>query len=312
MLKMTVDKCDATAPTITLAQSLDAVESELAQSRTRSTSTMEAYRKACDLFRSWAESHGVHSIEQITVSAMTAYVDSLRAAGVSSSTIASYAGHIRQLVLHAASSGRVPAIDGELIHWIPRHDRRTGCVRQALTADEVERVQAIALRRGLRVFAVVQLALCGLRATEIAAMTVGDVDGAADRVRVYGKGREDATWVDVPPTASAVLQAYIDTKLKGAAATESLWQACTPDWVERLLRALLDAAGCKRPGVCPASFRTTTAAWLLQKGWPPAKAAEYLRYRDSRAVQRIAAITTRDTADCLSGLVSADSEGAHD
>lgn len=320
MVRTNVSECNddavtvaaTTAPTITLAQALDVVDRELARFRPRTEGTVEAYRKARCSFCSWAESHGVQAIDQITLSAMTEYVTSMQAAGYSSSTIATYARYIRRLVISAASSGRVPAIDEGLIKWMPHHDRKTGCARQALTADEVERVRAVALGRGLRALAVVQLSLCGLRSTEVAAMTVGDVDGAADRVRIYGKGREDATWVDVPPTTSAILQAYIETQLKGATATDSLWSARTPDWVERLLRAIIKDAGITRTGVCPASFRNTAAAWLLRKGWPMDKVSEYLRYNEPRTVMRFADVTTRETADCLSGLVAADSEGAHD
>lgn len=300
------------APAVTLASVLEAVEAEADKYRRGTVKTTRTYADARKNFCSWAQARGVVTVSQITVEAMNAYVSTLEGEHKAASTIALYAGHIRRLVLDAAGLGRAASIDGRLLKWLPRRDHGLKPhVRQALTSDEVQQVLATAERQGLRVLAVVHLALCGLRTTEVAGLTVGDVDLEGARVRILGKGRVEPEWIDVPPPTCAVLNAYLQNEFyldapdKAPFNDEPLWRAVTAHWVQCILRAVLVDAGCKRPGVCPHSFRHTAATFLLGGGVPLAKAAQYLRHREPKTTMRYAHdLGQRETAAFLSELVS--------
>ena len=298
-------------PAAKLEQVLEAVELEGGKYRRTAQNTQITYSGARRSFCAWARCAGIVAVSQVSVEVMNAYVDALRAQGKSASTIALYAGHIRRLIVDAAGLGRADAIDGRLLKWAPRDDHaRLPHVRQALKPEEVQRVLKTAERQGLRVLAVVHLALCGLRTAEIAGLTVGDVDVAGSKVRILGKGRTAPEWVSVSAHTMQVINAYMQNEFymqepgRAPFENESLWHAETPKWVQCLLRAVLDDAGCSRAGIVPHSFRHTTATVLLANGWPLAKTAQYMRHREPKTTMRYAHdLGGVETAEFLSALL---------
>lgn len=306
------------APAVSLASVLEAVEEEAAKYRRRTDNTAIMYAYARRSFCRFALAHGICSVGQITVEVLCAYVDEMQAAGRAAETIKIWASYIRRLVLDAAAFGRATSIDGRLMRWQPRSDdsTRKPHVRQALNPEEVQAVLAAAEQRGLRTLALVHLALCGLRTAEVAGVRVCDVDVEGARVRITGKGRAGEEWVTVPVDTITTIRAYLGNLDRPPAGEDSLWGARTAGWVQAQLRALLNAAGITREGVCPHSFRHTAATYLLAHGVPLAHVSQYLRHAEPKTTMRYAhdlgaASTAAALTPLVTGALTATAQAVH-
>jgi site-specific recombinase XerD len=118
---------------------------------------------------------------------------------------------------------------------------------------------------------------CGLRAGEVTRLTVGDIDGAQNIIRVVqGKGRKDRN-VMLPPDVLALLREWWRERPvrddTGTPASER-WifpghgrrRPITPRQFSRLFREAVMAAGIRKPGLTLHSLRHSFATHLLERG----------------------------------------------
>lgn len=149
--------------------------------------------------------------------------------------------------------------------------------------------------QGRRDFAILLLmARLGLRAGEVAALELDDIDWRAGHLVVRGKGsRQDV--LPLPDDLGQALAAYLQRRPRSEHRTVFLrvnaplqgLDRCTIGWV---VRAACDRAGLARIG--PHRLRHTAATDMLQAGASLAEIGEVLRHREQKTTAIYAKVDT--------------------
>ena len=145
-----------------------------------------------------------------------------------------------------------------------------------LSGDEVKRILLMAPSLKARTMLTISYG-CGLRAGEVTRLTVGDIDGAQNIIRVVqGKGRKDRN-VMLPPDVLALLREWWRERSAlddaGMPPAER-WifpghgrrKPITPRQFSRLFREAVKAADIRKSGLTLHSLRHSFATHLLERG----------------------------------------------
>ncbi|MGE5765279.1 MAG: tyrosine-type recombinase/integrase [Mycobacterium leprae] len=157
---------------------------------------------------------------------------------------------------------------------------------RGLTSKQVAALLASCDRRralGLRDYAIlVLLVRLGLRAAEVAALRLDDIDWRAGEIVVRGKGRTEER-LPLPPDVGAALAAYLRRGRLRRSEREVFLRACaplrglSPDGVGEVVRAASERAGLGSFG--SHRLRHTAATQMLQAGASLADVVQVLRHR---------------------------------
>lgn len=188
----------------------------------------------------------------------------------------------------------------------PTVARRREDLPRSLSSEHVERLLRgcdRTTRVGVRDFAVLTLlARLGLRAGEVAAIRLDDVDWAAGELRVRGKGpREDR--LPLPADVGDAIVAYLHYGRPDCIGRQLFIRSCAPrrglsrQAVGGLVRAASVRAGLIPHG--PHRLRHTVATELLREGASLGEIAQLLRHHSVSVTASYAKVDHR----ALSGLV---------
>lgn len=156
------------------------------------------------------------------------------------------------------------------------HLKEPQTVPVVLSPDEVKHILMMAPSLKARTMLAISYG-CGLRAGEVARLTVGNIDSAQMIIRVMqGKGRKDRN-VMLPLDVLALLKQWWPERQKwhdAAMSPNERWifpgygqlQALTPRQYGRLFQESVAAAGIKKPGLTLHSLRHSFATHLLEAG----------------------------------------------
>jgi integrase/recombinase XerD len=173
-------------------------------------------------------------------------------------------------------AGAVPAVAS----W------RGGALPRALGWDQVTCLlgscdqSSVTGRRDLAVLTL--LARLGLRACEVAALQLDDIDWRAGELVIRGKGRR-AERLPLPADAGAAIAGYLSGgRAPGDCRSVFLsarapWRGMSADAVKAIVRS-----ACRRAGLAPAGahrLRHTAATQMLRAGSPLAEVGQVLRHR---------------------------------
>jgi integrase/recombinase XerD len=180
---------------------------------------------------------------------------------------------IRSYLRYLVAEGRVPA---GLAHCVPTVPQwRLSSLPRYLESADVERVIAscdVSTSKGLRDRAVVLLlARLGVRAGDIIAMTVTDVDWKHGTLRVRGKSRREAL-LPLPQDVGDALLAYLDRGRPRSTTDRMFLTVCAPT----------------RPFTTPATVSEIVAVALQRAGIhdAPSRGAHLLRHSAATAMLR--------------------------
>ena len=156
------------------------------------------------------------------------------------------------------------------------HLKEPQTVPVVLSPDEVKHILMMARSLKARTMLAISYG-CGLRAGEVARLTVGDIDSAQMIIRVVqGKGRKDRN-VMLPSDVLALLKQWWPERQKwhdAAMAPNERWifpgygqlKSITPRQYGRLFQEAVAAAGIKKRGLTLHSLRHSFATHLLEAG----------------------------------------------
>jgi integrase len=157
--------------------------------------------------------------------------------------------------------------------------RRSGSARQAVTP--LRSLLRFGLLRGLTTPALVMLSRLGLRAGELAALTLEDVDWRAGEIDVPGKGGRRER-LPLPADVGQALVGYLRRGRPETADRHVFVRFCaprtglSPGGVSAVVHAAGDRAGIAVTGAH--QLRHTAAAELLRGGAPLSEISQLLRH----------------------------------
>ncbi|HEY3734773.1 MAG TPA: tyrosine-type recombinase/integrase [Streptosporangiaceae bacterium] len=245
----------------------------------------DVYFPAARLFFSGLETPDGLGLDRLSASEVSSFL-ARECPGRSMSGARDLVCALRSLLryLHLAGLTEVP-----LVWAVPSvADLRDRTLPRGLDPAAVRRLLASCDRRtltGLRDFAILLLlSRLGLRAGEVAAITLEDLDWRAGLLLVHGKGsREDA--LPLPVDVGEAIVAYLRRRprcecralfLRVTAPRQEL-NRCTVAWV---VRAACDRAGLPRVGAH--RLRHTAASQMLQAGASLPEIGQVLRHREAK------------------------------
>jgi site-specific recombinase XerD len=189
---------------------------------------------------------------------------------------------LRFLTVHRRCSpdliGAVPTIRTWRLATLPRY----------LSEDAVEKMIATAdrdTRLGRRDRAVLLLlARLGLRAGDVASLSLDDVDWMRARLRVTGKGRRE-TWLPLPQDVGDAMLAYLRQRRTCAGEVMFLREIAPhgvlgPHGVRSIVIKAIKHAGIQPPSKGAHILRHSFATVMLRKGAPLELISRVLRHRD--------------------------------
>jgi len=197
------------AYTGTMRQVIAEYLGHLAVERGSSPHTVVAYRRDLETYASFLEKRGVTSVGAVSRDDITAFIASLRSAGLAPSTVerkvSSVKGFhkfcVREGITENHPTARVP---------LPKVPER---LPDVVSLDEVDRLLAQPFPDGplgLRDRAILEVLYgCGLRVSELTGLDLPDMDLREGFVRVFGKGGKERA-VPIAGLASTALTTYLE------------------------------------------------------------------------------------------------------
>ena len=193
-------------------------------------------------------------------------------------------------------SGAVPAVAGH---------RQAGLPGDALSPEEVEQVLSTAdrsHRTGLRDYALLTLLVrLGLRKSEVAAMTLDDLDWERGELRVHGKGSKQAR-LPIPPDVGEALANWL--RVRPTVTTRAVFvtsrapvRPLAPDGVGAQATTALRRAGITSGGAH--RLRRTAATRMLDAGGSLTEIARVLRHDSIDTTAIYAKVDIKALADLV-------------
>lgn len=247
---------------------------------------LDAYQPAARLFLAGLEEHpGGVGLERLSAAEVSRFLVA-ECAKRSVTGARDLASALRSFLRYLHLAG---VIEGPLVWAVPPiADLRDRTLPRGLEPEAVKRLLASCDRRtllGRRDYAaLLLLARLGLRAGEVAAIELEDVDWRAGELLVRGKGsRQDV--LPLPVDAGEAIVAYLRRRprcecralLLRVTAPRGALTRCSVAWI---VRSACDRAGLERVG--PHRLRHTAATEMLRAGASLAEIGQVLRHREQK------------------------------
>lgn len=247
-------------------------------------------------------------LSDLTLDSVERALSLLQAEGLSARTVNHHGGSVRAFLGWCVKSGR---LESNPLRFLPKQveatDRRR--VRRALTDEEVDRLLAIAERRGRKLWYMLAL-WAGLRLSELKVATWGDVDFRRGVLVVrHGKANRVDEVPIHPELAPELLRArpqdfqrtarIFPTAVTNATRRKDFVRAGIPEIDEDGLHADLH------------SLRTTLGTKLARAGVAPQVAQQIMRHSDYRTTIRFyTRLELSDTSLALAQLTTNKAPGS--
>ncbi len=265
---------------MTDATRIEAFLEAQAAERDAARNTLLAYARDLRDFAAWTASHGM-TIEQADQDAITRYLASCEAEGLSKATRARRLSAIRQFFRFAFEEGW--RRDNPAIRL--KGPGRSKRLPKTLSVDEVMRLTEAARGHGRAIDRVRNLCLLellyatGMRVSELVSLPVGAVRGAPRMILVRGKGGKERMVPLSPPAAEAIADwlaqrdaAEDQARAKGRPPSRFLFPSTGRDGhltrhrFHALIKGWAAAAGVDPARVTPHVLRHAFATHLLAGG----------------------------------------------
>jgi integrase/recombinase XerC len=231
-----------------------------------SNHTILFYKRHLTRFFRWSEEHGVTTVEAISPAILRTYLALLQDRGLTDTSLHAAARALRSWLNFCVNEEFVATSAMEKIR-MPRLDRR---ILPSFTKEDVKRLLDTCATSRERALVVVLLDT-GVRISECAALTVGDIEIKTGTVRIrQGKGGKDRV-VYLGNRALRTLSRYfMDYGIQTSSEKDPVWIVDSGEGrlTDSGLRQILSRLG-RRAGVqhChPHTFRRTFALWSLRAG----------------------------------------------
>lgn len=173
--------------------------------------TVKSYRHYLRRFEAWLDRTGVRRLEDLSPQLLSAYAADRAALGLARTTVREGCGVLRVFLRYACREGIMSRDLSEAVEWPQAY--RLATLPRSISWEDVGRVLAIPDRRtplGRRDYAILLLlATYGLRAREIVALTLDDIDWKRGRLAIPERKGAHSTAFPLSGSAGDALADYL-------------------------------------------------------------------------------------------------------
>lgn len=255
--------------------------------------SVRAYRHHLDRFEAYLRRIGVASIRDLSPTIVSAFVVERAAAGLAKSTVRDGAGVLRVFLRYAHREGVLATDLSAAVGWPQVY--QLSSIPRSISWEEVNRVLAGVDRRteaGRRDYAILLLLVTyGMRAREIAALTLDDIDWKRDRLAIPERKAGHSTAF---PLSAVVGEAILDYLQRGRPATADrlvFFRAVAPRRpisaaaVSSLARHYLLQAGVDVPRPGSHTLRHTAVQRLVDANFDLKSIGDFVGHRSPRSTE---------------------------
>ena len=181
----------------------------LADERGLRPESIVGYRHHLACFEAYLDRIGVTRLADLSPAILSAFVAERTGAGLAKTTVRSGCGVLRVFLRYAHRQGLLPADLSKAVEWPPAY--QLSGIPRSISWAEVGLVLGAVDRRtpcGKRDYAILLLLVTyGLRAREVAALTLDDIDWKRDRLAIPGRKAGHSTAF---PLSAVVGEALVD------------------------------------------------------------------------------------------------------
>lgn len=284
----------------------------LVEERGLRPASVRGYRHHLDRFAAYLRRIGVASVQELSPTILSAFVIDRAGAGLAKSTVRDSAGTLRVFLRYLHREGVLASDLSDAVGWPQTY--RLASIPRSISWAEVNRVLAGVDRRtaaGRRDYAVLLLLVTyGLRAREVAALTLDDIDWRRERLAVPERKAGHSTAF---PLSAVVGEAILDYLQHGRPVTTDrrvFFRAAAPRRpigaaaVSSLARHHLLKAGVEVPRPGSHTLRHSAVQRLVDADFDLKTIGDFVGHRSARSTE----IYAKVAVDALREVALGDGE----
>jgi tyrosine recombinase XerC len=268
--------------------------SYLERQRNFSPHTVRSYRNDLTQFTAFAESRGVDRPQKVTHILLRGFLAELTGSGRERSTVGRKVSAVRSFFKFLLQEGVISRNPAEGLRGLRRTKKLPGFLDETQT-EELVTAPTESEPQGLRDRAILELLYStGLRVSEVAGLTVEDVDLDTEMVLARGKGKKERL-VPMGVKAALAVRKYLRSRGQSAKKAKPLFlnrfgKRLTQRSIRRVVDKYARAKGL--PHVSPHTLRHSFATHMLDRG------------ADLRAVQELLGHSSLSTTQVYTHLTT--------
>jgi integrase/recombinase XerD len=265
----------------------------LVEERGLRPASVRGYQHHLDRFEDYLRRVGVHSLKELSPAILSSFIVERASVGLARSTVSGSAGVLRVFLRYIHREGGINADLSASVGFPQVY--RLSSVPRSISWDDVNRVLANIDRRteaGLRDYAIILLLVTyGLRAREVAALTLDDIDWKRDRLAVPERKAGHSTAFPLSTVVGEALLDYLRQGRPDTADRQVFFRAAAPrrpigaDAVSSVARSRLLRAGVDVPRPGSHTLRHTAVQRLVDADFDLKTIGDFIGHRSTRSTE---------------------------
>jgi integrase/recombinase XerD len=255
--------------------------------------SVASYQHHLDRLEAWMMRVGVAGLHELSAALLSAFVAERSAAGLAKTTIREGCSVLRVFLRYAGREGLVGGDLWKTVEWPQVY--RLSDIPRSISWDAVGRVLAAADRRtscGRRDYAILLLlATYGLRAREVAALTLDDIDWRRERLAIPERKAGHSTAFPLSRAVGEALADYLQHGRPESPDRHVFFRAVAPlqplgtDAISSCARRYLLRAGISVPRPGSHTLRHSAVQRLVDTGFSLKTIGDYAGHRSAASTQ---------------------------
>ena len=252
-----------------------------------------SYRHHLDRFEAYLARIGVRRLAELSPAILSAFIAERGGAGLAKTTVRDTCGVLRVFLRYAHRQGHIRTDLSPAVEW-PQLYRLSGIPRSISWAQVGQVLDGVDRRTpaGKRDYAILLLLVTyGLRAREVAALTLDDIDWRRERLAVPERKAGHSTAFPLAVSVGAALADYLQHGRPQTAGRQVFFRAAAPvrpvgaAAVSAAARHYLLKAGIDVPRPGSHTLRHTAVQRLVDAGFPLKTIGDYIGHRSPRSTE---------------------------
>lgn len=271
--------------------------------------TILLYRHHLRRFEAYLRRIDLRRLAELTPVLLSAFVAELTGAGLAKTSVREACGILRVFLRYARREGTIGADLAESVEW-PQVYRLSDIPRSIAWADVAKVLAAVERRSpgGKRDYAILLLLITyGLRAAEVAALTLDDIDWRRERLAVPERKAGHATAFPLTATVGAALVDYLQHGRPATAERQIFFRVAAPRRplgpaaISSCASAYLRRAGVQVPRPGSHTLRHTVVSRLVEADFGFKEIGDFVGHRSPASTQIYAKVAIESLREIALG-----------